>query len=37
LFSGSANPQKVADVLGWKATYRLQEVVKGMVDAELAG
>lgn len=37
LFSGSANPQKVADLLGWKATYRLQEVVKGMVDAELAG
>jgi GDPmannose 4,6-dehydratase len=37
LLSGSANPKKVSEVLGWKATYRLQDVVKGMVDAELAG
>jgi GDPmannose 4,6-dehydratase len=37
LLSGSANPKKVGEVLGWKATYRLQDVVKGMVDAELAG
>jgi GDP-D-mannose dehydratase len=37
LLSGSANPKKVGEVLGWKATYRLADVVKGMVDAELAG
>jgi GDPmannose 4,6-dehydratase len=32
---GRANPEKAARVLGWKARYRLAEVVRMMVEAEL--
>ncbi|MFN4974166.1 MAG: GDP-mannose 4,6-dehydratase [Bacteroidota bacterium] len=35
LFNGNANPSKAAEILGWKATYRLDDIVKGMMDAEL--
>jgi GDPmannose 4,6-dehydratase len=35
LLVGKANPAKAFEVLGWKATYTLPEMVKEMVDAEL--
>jgi GDPmannose 4,6-dehydratase len=35
LFNGNADPTKAAQVLGWKAGYRLDDIVKGMIDAEL--
>jgi GDPmannose 4,6-dehydratase len=33
---GRANPQKAAEVLGWKANNKMNDVVKMMIDAELA-
>jgi GDPmannose 4,6-dehydratase len=35
LFNGNADPSKAEKVLGWKATFRLDDIVRGMVDAEL--
>ncbi|WP_448562194.1 GDP-mannose 4,6-dehydratase [Trichothermofontia sp.] len=32
---GRANPQKAKDKLGWQATLKMPDVVKGMVDAKL--
>jgi GDPmannose 4,6-dehydratase len=31
------NPAKAAETLGWRATFRMREVVQAMVDAERAG
>jgi GDPmannose 4,6-dehydratase len=33
---GRANPRKAADALGWKASNKMNHVVKMMIDAELA-
>jgi GDPmannose 4,6-dehydratase len=33
---GRANPRKAAEVLGWKANNKMNQVVKMMIDAELA-
>ena len=35
LMIGQADPAKAADILGWKAKYTLEEIVKEMVEAEL--
>lgn len=36
LMIGRANPSKATKVLGWKATHTLADIVKEMVEAELA-
>ncbi len=36
LMIGRANPSKAAKILGWKATHTLADIVKEMVEAELA-
>lgn len=33
---GRGDPRKAADVLGWRATYKMADVVRMMVEAELA-
>ncbi|MBL1259508.1 MAG: GDP-mannose 4,6-dehydratase [Thiotrichaceae bacterium] len=36
LAESKGNPQKALDVLGWQAKYKMRDVVKTMVDAQIA-
>ena len=35
--AGMGNPAKAREKLGWEAKYKMQQVVRMMVDAELSG